>query len=67
MEIFYHENTKGRKREDLSDRDCFFRAFILSSFRTFVTKSFAVGEGLGGLPGREPALCASSLSFVSMP
>ena len=48
----YHENTKGRKREDLSDRDCF-----LLCFHPFVTKSFAVGEGLGGLPGRKPALC----------
>jgi len=28
--IFYHENTKGRKREVPSDLDRFFRVFILS-------------------------------------
>jgi len=59
--VFYHENTKERKREDLSDRDCF---FVFSSFRAFVTKSFAVGEGLGGLPGRKTALWIVLSSFA---
>ena len=39
-------------------------SFVFSSFRAFVTKSFAVGGGLGGLPEREPALGHSWLPFV---
>ena len=48
--------TKTRKGENAKICRIWTAFFVFSSFRAFVTKSFAVGGGLGELPGREPAL-----------
>ena len=56
--------TKTRKGENAKICLIWTAFFVFSSFRAFVTKSFAVDEGLGGLPGRKPALWIVLSSFA---